>query len=71
MTPETVFEIVRGYGWPIKLERTKRSEDREDPSDRFCLTYGKQVTCGLTYTQAAQELGAAIMHACACEGKLD
>ena len=39
--------------------------------DRFTVTYWKQIKAGLTYGQAATELGACIMHAVACGGKLD
>lgn len=39
--------------------------------DNFSVTYGKQIKHGLTYANAASELGAAIMHALACDGKLD
>ena len=39
--------------------------------DRFTVHYGKQIKTHLSYAVAAQELGAAIMHALACEGKLD
>ena len=38
---------------------------------RFRVIYGKQIRTGLDYSQAAAELGACIMHALACEGKLD
>jgi hypothetical protein len=43
----------------------------QDGVDRFTVTYGKQITSGLSYGKAACELGAAVMHALACEGKLD
>lgn len=49
--------------WPIKLEQTGK--------DSFTVTYGLQVKQRLTYGQAATELGACIMHALACDGKLD
>jgi hypothetical protein len=39
--------------------------------DRFTVRYGKQVKTDLNYGQAARELGTAIMHAVACDGKLD
>lgn len=38
---------------------------------RFRVIYGKQIRTGLDYAQAAAELGSCIMHALACEGKLD
>jgi hypothetical protein len=48
---------------PITLEQLAR--------DRFRVTYWKQVKSDLSYGEAASELGACIMHALACEGKLD
>lgn len=39
--------------------------------DKFTVQYGKQVCKGLTYGRAASELGGAIMHALACNDKLD
>jgi len=38
---------------------------------RFTVTYWKQRKTGLTYEQAAQEFGECVMHALACDGKLD
>jgi hypothetical protein len=38
--------------------------------DRFTVTYGKQIKTDLNYHHAALELGACIMHALACDGKL-
>jgi hypothetical protein len=39
--------------------------------DNFSVQYYKQFTENLTYTEAALELGACIMHALACDSKLD
>lgn len=39
--------------------------------DRFSVRYGRQVKSDLAYGKAACELGAAIMHALACDEKLD
>jgi hypothetical protein len=39
--------------------------------DDFTVRYGKQTDAGLTYADAAAKLGQALMHALACEGKLD
>lgn len=39
--------------------------------ENFTVKYHKQVKTSLTYPQAAAEFGACIMHALACEGKLD
>jgi len=49
--------------YPIRLEQTGK--------DNFIVTYGLQVKDHLTYGQAAKELGCCIMHALACDGKLD
>lgn len=58
----TCFELPNA-AYPIKLEQQN--------SGRFRVTYGKQVVRGLDYARAAKELGEAIMHALACEGKFD
>ena len=50
-------------GLPIELTQQGR--------DRFTVIYWKQIKNNLTYAEAAAELGACIMHAAACEGKLD
>jgi len=47
----------------VKLEQTG--------VDLFTVHYGKQVKSGLTYAVAAREFGVCIMHALACDGKLD
>lgn len=39
--------------------------------DDFTVIYGLQTKSGLSYSRAASELGACIMHYCACEGSLD
>jgi hypothetical protein len=49
---------------PIKLEQNKRTR-------KFTVTYGVQVERNLSYDQACAELGYAIMHAAARDGKLD
>lgn len=48
-----------------------RIELKRKSSNNFSVVYGKQFKDGLTYAEAAKELGACIMHALACEGKLD
>lgn len=50
-------------GYTLQLEQTSRH--------RFKVTYGQQVKTRLAYNEAAAELGACIMHALACEGKLE
>lgn len=39
--------------------------------DKFTVQYGKQIKERLNYHNAALELGSCIMHALACDGKLD
>lgn len=39
--------------------------------DKFSVVYGKQIKENLSYSDAALELGASIMHALACDDKLD
>lgn len=50
-------------GYPITVTQTG--------VDAFTVTYGLQVRKGLTYADAARELGECIFHAAACAGKLD
>jgi len=47
---------------PIRLIRQK---------GRYIVTYGLQVQRYLSYEDAAKEIGESIMHAIACDGKLD
>lgn len=58
----TCFETVIA-GLPIKLTQQGR--------DKFTVTYWKQVKKELSYSQAAMELGACIMHAEAINERLD
>lgn len=58
----TCFQLT-DTAYPIQLTQQARN--------RFSVQYGKQVKSGLNYTQAATELGACIMHAAACNDKLD
>lgn len=44
---------------------------RQDTRGSFRVDYGLQHGTFTTYDRAAHELGAAIMHALACEGRLD
>lgn len=61
MKPKLCFEI-NDMAFPIKLEQSG--------VNRFRVTYGKQVTRNLSYAAACAELGASIMHALACDGKI-
>ena len=56
-----VFQIDLEF--PVTLFQSGRNN--------FAVQYGAQYKEGLTYSSAAKELGAAIMHAQACAGKLD
>lgn len=38
---------------------------------RFTVEYGNHARTGLSYAEAAEELGECIMHSLACAGKLD
>jgi len=58
----TCFTFLDG-AWPVKLEQFANG--------KFRVTYGLQVNSGLSYSQAAMELGACLMHSAACEGDLD
>lgn len=46
-------------------------ELRQWGKDAFTVQYGKAVTGKISYQQACLDLGASIIHALACEGKLD
>jgi hypothetical protein len=56
-----VFETQVEY--PIKLIQTG--------IDSFTVVYGQQVTKGLSYVEAAKELGCCIMHGATCQGKIE
>jgi len=49
--------------YPVTLLQNSRKS--------FTVEYGAQVTKDLTYSEAAAELGACLMHAMACAGTLD
>jgi len=59
---KTCFETMLA-DFPIRLEQ------RADGT--FSVTYGAQKKDRLCYETASVELGSAIMHAAACEGRLD
>lgn len=62
MRKTTCFELPE-MAFPIRLLQTGR--------DNFTVEYGKQIRSQLTYGAACTELGAAIMHALSCDGKVD
>lgn len=49
-------------GFPITLSQQSR--------DKFTVSYGAEVTSGLTYSEAAERLGHVIFHGLTCEGKI-
>lgn len=49
-------------GVPIRLYQT---------GPDFAVQYGRQLDHGLDYAEAAAKLGQAMMHALACEGRID
>lgn len=46
-------------------------ELRQQGRDRFSVRYGLELKERLTYSEAAHQLGACIMHDAACESRLD
>lgn len=50
-------------GFPILLT--------QQGTNKFTVQYGEQTDSNLSYSRACSELGASIMHALACEGKLN
>jgi hypothetical protein len=62
---------VRGKHCYTVSPGTYAIELTQQRRDQFTVQYGRQFDHGLTYAQAAAKLGEAIMHALACEGKLD
>lgn len=50
-------------GFPVALE--------QHGPDNFAVRYGAQYDTGLDYARAAAKLGQALMHAAACDGKID
>ena len=58
-----VFDTLAANGYPVIV--------RQSDNRTFSVQYGKQLTSGLSYTEAAQEFGYCIFHALACEGKIE
>ena len=61
MKTQLVAEFT-DIAFPVKAEQTG--------IDSFTVTYGFQVTKGLSYDDAAKELGYCMFHAFACDGKI-
>jgi len=60
--PPSIF-TTRLADWDITLKQAG--------PNNFTVIYGLQIKSHLNYSDAAHELGCCIMHALACEGKLD
>lgn len=60
---ETACYETEIAGMPIKLT--------QQGINNFTVTYWKHVKSDLSYAEAIEELGSCIMHALACEGKVD
>jgi len=56
------FEL-NDLAFPISLTQTR--------DDLFTVRYGVQVKTGLNYATAARELGECILHALACDSKIN
>jgi len=77
MKEETIFTAYETSETPAKLESLafpvsikvshKATKTREP---LFTVTYGQQVKPDLSYNSAAKELGACLMHALTCDGRL-
>lgn len=63
------------HGGPNKMKGAPRGsqwiELKQHGRNKFSVRYGLQLKTGLTYSEAARELGACLMHDAACESKLD
>jgi hypothetical protein len=55
---------TKRLSFPVKLEQ-------HIETGRFRVTYGREVHNDLTYEQAGRHLGLSIMHALACDRRLD
>lgn len=58
----TCFTISE-FEWNISLIQNGK--------DNFTVKYGKETRSNLDYASAACQFGGAVMHALACEGRLD
>jgi hypothetical protein len=55
--------VMENGQYPISIQQTRKG--------MFTVRYGKQVDVELTYSRAAEILGASIMHALACDSKIE
>jgi hypothetical protein len=60
----TVLELRAKGGYRIRVQQYAAQPHL------FCVRYGKQIKVGLTYNEAASELGQALLHAAAAAGKV-
>jgi len=66
------FKTVFTWGAPaFGQPQTVKVEQRQNKAALLRVTYGLQVKDGLTYAQAARELGECIFHALACDSILN
>jgi hypothetical protein len=65
---EIVFAVDIG-GLVVKLEQHVHCEQCQAPA--FTVKYGQEAIRDLNYDQAADKLGASVMHALACLGLVD
>lgn len=63
MKPDLFGIQIAGYGITLGQGRGGK--------ERFRVIYGLQVDDHLSYSEACKKLGEAILHALACEGKID
>lgn len=54
---------INDMAFPIKLEQYEGKEE-------FVVSYGLQVDANLSYKEATEKLGEAILHALCCEDKI-
>jgi hypothetical protein len=60
--PEKGYKLVR----QIELVTLQQAK-----ANRFLVRYGKQVKAGLSYSEAATEFGACLMHQECCNGSME
>ncbi len=52
-----------GHQYAVSIKQTSKK--------RYTVTYGLQVRTGLSYSEAAKELGLCLMHSMACESLIE
>lgn len=61
--PDAIVFETDSVGYPVTV---RQAADRT-----FSVQYGKQLATGLSYEEAAKELGFCIFHGLACESKIE